>query len=316
MLVLIAPFNQSFDDKGLTYTVPENLREEATLGAFVEIPLWTKSTLWIIIDRDTETMYDSEKLKPLSKIVPWLTLNPLQIYLIRFIASQYFVAIHKSAGLFFSKFSQQKIEKGKFYLEQKTKEYTYTFTKKLSKKQNDVYEWIIKSPHTINLLWGITGSGKTEIYIQLLQKNLSLWKQWLFLIPEIILSSQIIERLKEVFWENVTLIHSLLTEKEKHEIWKSIYLWDTKIIVWTRSALFYPYKDLGYIIQDEEHDRSYKSENSPRYSIGDILIEISKRFWTKVLLGSGTPSIKTMYLSQWKKEIGYFWLLEEYKEEK
>lgn len=241
-----------------------------------------------------------------------IQLYPLQVFLIRFISANYFVAIHKSASLFFSKFSQEKLQKGKFLLETKTKKYNFHFKKDLSKKQEEVLNKIVSSKYNINLLWGVTGSGKTEIYIKLLQKNLLEWKQWLLLIPEIILWSQIAERLKDVFWEDVIFIHSWLTEKQKHEIWKSIYLWEAKIIVWTRSSLFYPYKNIGYIIQDEEHDRSYKSENAPRYKIGEILEFIAKNFQVKVLLASWTPLVTTMYKAKIEENMWYFSLLGAY----
>lgn len=314
MLTLIAPFSQSFDDIWLTYSVPEELIEWISRGLIVKIPIWKKETYGVIIDINQTSEFDPEKIKPIIQIFPQLKLSPLQIYLIRFIASHYFVAIHKSASLFFSKFSQEKLLKNKFILEGKEKHYEFNYEKKLSPKQQEVLNKILTSTHNTNLIRGVTGSGKTEIYIQLLQKNLLEGKQWLFLIPEIILGSQIVERLKQVFWEDIAFIHSWLTEKGKHDIWKSIYLWETKIIVWTRSALFYPYTNLWYIIQDEEHDRSYKSENSPRYNTWEILEEIGKNFNIKILLWSGTPSIKTMFKAQSTTEIGYFWLLEEFKE--
>lgn len=313
MIALVAPFTQSFDDIWLTYQIPESWKDQAKKGNIVWISIGTKETLWIIIDIKDTTEYDKEKIKPISKIYEELTLSPLQIYLIRYIAHSYFVSIHKSASLFFSKFNQEKLIKGKFLLKSVAKNYTDISNKTLSKKQTEVLNGILSSEKNQNLLWGVTGSGKTEIYREIIRKMQKEEKQILLLIPEIILWSQIVERLSQVFWKEITFIHSILTEKEKHEIWKSIYLWDAKIIVWTRSALFYPYRNLWYIIQDEEHDKSYHSENSPRYTTNEILEQIGDTFWIKILYASGTPSIKTMYKAQTSKNIWYFWLLEEYE---
>ncbi len=314
MLSLIAPFWQSFDDKGLTYKVPEKFQSILWLWHIVKVPIWSKSTYWVVIDisKQSPSTEDNEKIKEIEYVYDFLQLWLLQVFLIRSIAVNYFVAIHKSTSLFFSKFSQEKLQKEKFILETKPKKYEFYFEKKLSEKQEKVLGEILKSKYNMNLLRGVTGSGKTEIYIKILQQNLLEGKQWLLLIPEIILWSQIVERLKQVFWEDVIFINSGLTEKEKYEIWKSIYLWEAKIIVWTRSSLFYPYKNLWYIIQDEEHDRSYRSENSPRYKIGEILESLANNFDISILVASWTPLVTTIYKAKIKKDIWYFSLLWEY----
>ena len=145
------------------------------------------------------------------------------------------------------------------------------------------------------LLYWLTWSWKTEIYIKLIQETITSWKQALLLIPEIILTNQIAEKISNVFWDNILIINSTVTDATKTKYWIDIYNSNAKIIIWTRSALFYPYKNLDLIIIDEEHDNSYISDSSPRYNWIEVANKISDVTWAKLLLASGTPSIKNMY---------------------
>ena len=152
----------------------------------------------------------------------------------------------------------------------------------------------------IVLLHGITASGKTEVYIHLIQEYLNQGKQALYLLPEIAITSQIITRLRNVFGDRVCVYHSKFSDAEKYEIWtavsgKNIHkIYD--IVVGTRSAVFLPFSDLGCIIADEEHDASYKqTEPAPRYNARDTAIILARQNNAKVLLGSATPSVETYY---------------------
>jgi primosomal protein N' (replication factor Y) len=153
--------------------------------------------------------------------------------------------------------------------------------------------------HTTTLLFGVTGSGKTEIYVQLIQEQLDLGKQVLFLLPEIALTTQLIQRLSSYFGEQVGVYHSKFNQNERVEIWNTVLYNHPnrfRIILGARSAVFLPFQDLGLIIVDEEHESSFKQyDPSPRYNARDAAIVLAHLHKAKVLLGSATPSIETFY---------------------
>ena len=162
------------------------------------------------------------------------------------------------------------------------------------------------------MLFWVTWSWKTEIYINLIKKYIDEWKQVLFLIPEIILWNQISSKVKKVFWNDVILINSTITETQKTKYFIDIYHNKAKVILWTRSTLFYPFNNLWLIIIDEEHDNSYVSDQSPRYNAIEIANKITDINNNKLLLASGTPSINSMYKAI-NKEYELLNLLDKYK---
>lgn len=152
------------------------------------------------------------------------------------------------------------------------------------------------------LLHGITGSGKTEIYIDLIQKAIAGGSQVLLLLPEIALTTQIVQRLKRIFGTTMGVYHSRFSDNERVEVWKNIREGRFKFIVGVRSSIFLPFENLGLIIVDEEHDSSYKQqEPAPRYQARDSALMLSHLHHAKVLLGSATPSIETFFQTQQKK---------------
>lgn len=148
------------------------------------------------------------------------------------------------------------------------------------------------------LLHGVTGSGKTEIYINAIQNALEHEKTAIVLVPEISLTPQLIHRFKKVFNNKVGIIHSRLSDGEKLDTYDRILNGTFKIIIGARSAIFAPLKNLGIVIVDEEHDSSYKQENSPRYSGRDAAIYRAKLNNASVILGSATPSVESYYNAQ------------------
>ena len=166
----------------------------------------------------------------------------------------------------------------------------------------------IKDAFKINkpvLLHGITSSGKTEIYIRLINKQIKLGKQVLYLLPEISLSTQIITRLVEVFGDKIGIFNSKYPDTEKVELWKDLLSTKKKqIIVGARSSIFLPFNNLGLIIVDEEHDASFKQQNpAPRYNARDLALVMSQIYDSNIILGSATPSIESYYNSQTEKYI-------------
>jgi primosomal protein N' (replication factor Y) len=146
------------------------------------------------------------------------------------------------------------------------------------------------------LLHGITGSGKTEVYIELIKQVLESGSQVLFLLPEIALTTQIVVRLRKVFGDVMGIYHSKFSDNERVEVWKGILDGKFQFVVGVRSAIFLPFDNLGLIIVDEEHETSYKQHDpAPRYNARDVAVIMSYMHKGKTLLGSATPSLESYY---------------------
>ncbi len=146
------------------------------------------------------------------------------------------------------------------------------------------------------LLHGVTSSGKTQLYIKLIQEVLSKGKQALYLVPEIALTSQMVNRLRKAFGHEVGIYHSKFNDQERIEIWHKVLRSEYKVILGARSALFLPYVNLGLTIIDEEHDSSFKQfDPAPRYHARDSAIYMTALFKAKTILGSATPSLESYY---------------------
>lgn len=163
----------------------------------------------------------------------------------------------------------------------------------LNSEQKKCYDEIISSDDTAYLLHGITGSGKTEVYINLINHYKKLGKQSIMLVPEISLTNQIVERFEKSFGKRVAVFHSKLTAKQRYIQWKKVLDKEVDVIIGARSALFAPIKNLGIIIVDEEHEDSYKSSTSPKYDGVETAIRRAYIEKCKIVLGSATPSLKT-----------------------
>nr|ARK09871.1 primosomal protein N' [Fibrella sp. ES10-3-2-2] len=148
----------------------------------------------------------------------------------------------------------------------------------------------------IVLFHGITGSGKTEVYIDLIQKVLASGSQVMYLLPEIALTTQIVVRLQKVFGDKMGIYHSKFSDNERVEVWKGVVSGQFQFVIGVRSAVFLPFDNLGLIIVDEEHETSYKQHDpAPRYHARDVAMMLAHWQQAKVLLGSATPSIETYY---------------------
>jgi primosomal protein N' (replication factor Y) (superfamily II helicase) len=179
----------------------------------------------------------------------------------------------------------------------------------LSEAQNIAFESINKGFHDnkVTFLHGVTSSGKTEIYIHLINQTLQNKKQVLFLVPEIGLTTQLVMRIKQYFGDRVAVYHSKFNNSERYEIWDGVLNYKSgdnnfSIILGARSSIFLPFKDLGLVIVDEEHDSSYKQfDPAPRYNARDTSIFLANQFNANVVLGSATPSAETYFNAITKK---------------
>lgn len=323
MYVIVSPFSKTFDDLGLIYKVPDFLVWDIKTWQIVEIPLKNSTEIALVLQLISSPLeksaeenlidYDISKIKEILTLFDQrVFLTSTQIKLIQWIAQHYFTPIHNAIRLYFPKNLLWKIEKIK--LEFTNKQYSYSFNHnvKLSHSQTKAYREICDSQVQNILLYWITWSGKTEVYIKLIQDNILAGKQTLILIPEIILTNQILTRLQKVFWKDVISINSSITEATKTKHWIDIYTGNAKVIIWTRSSLFYPYNNLATIIIDEEHDNSYISDQAPRYNAIEAAEQLTKLNGNKLILASGTPSVVSMYRAIKYKDFKVVNLLEKF----
>lgn len=164
---------------------------------------------------------------------------------------------------------------------------------KLNDEQVNAVNTILKSKDKVYLLHGVTGSGKTEVYMELIEEMIKENKTSIVLVPEISLTPQMVERFKSRFNDSIAILHSRLSEGEKYDEYRKISRGLVKIVIGARSAIFAPLKDIGIIIVDEEHTNTYKQESNPKYNAIDVAIERAKNNNAKVVLGSATPSLES-----------------------
>jgi len=315
MMYRVIPYEQSFDSYGLIYKVPDVYAPQSLMGSIAEFPFWKKILRGCIVEQISESAlqdigYEIKEMKWL--ISEQAILSQREVEMIDYIAKQYFCQIHLALKLYISSQLLRDISSLK-YFSRKDRSYNYTSQAlHLSVQQAGIFEQITSLPKwSTSLLYWVTWSGKTQIYIKMIEKALSSSEQTLLLIPEIILTSQIGEKLKAHFWEDVILIHSNISPTKKVQYYKDIASWSAKIIVWTRSALFYPYHNLSSIIIDEEHDSSYISDTSPRYHTKTIAKKMCQIYGCSLLLASWTPELTSLY--KWLNwEYHLFQMLESY----
>ena len=160
-------------------------------------------------------------------------------------------------------------------------------------QQRVVDEILNDNENNTFLIHGVTGSGKTEVYMEIIEKMKEQNKTSIVLVPEISLTPQIVNRFRKRFGKTIAILHSRLSEGEKYDEYRKISKGEVDIVIGARSAVFAPLKNIGTIIIDEEHSQSYKQESHPKYNAIDVAIERSKYHNAKVILGSATPSLET-----------------------
>ena len=215
--------------------------------------------------------------------------SSMQIEIARFISSYYFSSLGEALGLFVPcrfGITKRQIEDGSHENVWQCQTYELPI---LSADQEKAYEQLLTKDRA--LLFGVTGSGKTEVFIKLMAKTIEEGKQCIFLMPEISLTPQMQTRLEKYFDKRIVMWHSKLTKKKKEEMLEQIYAGEVDIVAGARSALFTPLSNLGLIVVDEEHDDSYKSMMKPRYHARDMAVYIGSKVGAKVVMASATPSL-------------------------
>ena len=199
------------------------------------------------------------------------------------VSSEIVKALEENGIITIEKVSKYRINKGSDEIVKKT----------LTEDQERVYKSVDFNKYDTYLLYGVTGSGKTEVYIKWIEKCISEGKTAIMLVPEISLTTQIAKRFYEAFGSDVAIFHSSLSEGEKYDEYLKILRGEVHVVVGTRSAIFVPFTNLGIIIIDEEDSSSYKQDNNPRYHVRDMAIYRGKYNNIPVVLGSATPTLES-----------------------
>ena len=202
---------------------------------------------------------------------------------------------------------EKQIERNPFVHKNIEKDKAKVLTEEQSKCFEEINDSIQNNKFSKNLIYGITGSGKTEIYLRLIQEVLNKEKSAIVLVPEISLTPQMVDRFLARFGDTVAVLHSKLSIGERFDEWQKISSGEKKIVIGARSAIFAPIENLGIIIIDEEHDMSYKSDTTPRYNAKDLAKYIAEKNNCPLVLGSATPEITTMYNAK-ENEINLYTL--------
>ncbi len=291
-------------DKTFEYRIPKDLEDKVKKFIRVKINFNNKIELGIVVNikeeegrdyliKDILAIYDEQPL-----------LTEKEYELAKWISKRYFSSIGESLFLFIPKgLKEVKSKLVQENLKPKIKESV------LNDEQRKVFDILLntyeklkdKNFKNINnkfLLYGVTGSGKTEIYFQIIKKIVEDGKQIILLLPEIALTPQMINFFKERLGQEIGLIHSRISKSEKLSIFKKVKNQQINIIIGPRSALFSPVTNLGCIIIDEEHDDSYKSNQKPRYDARFVAIQRAIQYNALIIMGSATPSIESWYAAQ------------------
>ncbi len=258
----------------LTYHCNDTLQ----CGDVVEVPLKSARKEAVVLQEVSKPAFKTEAVsRSFGKYY-----TPVQTEIAKFIAEYYFSSFSEAISLFLP-YGTKSVQRSEFSVKEDAVRRPV-----LNEAQQQAYEALLSKEKA--LLFGVTGAGKTEIFIAMMAKMLEEGKTSIFLMPEISLTPQMEKRLKVYFGDSVAMWHSKITKKKKEEILEGIEAGRIRIVAGARSALFVPLRDLGLIIVDEEHDDSYKAQTRPRYHARDVAVLMGKKMNAKVVLASATPS--------------------------
>ncbi len=283
----VAPLTHLANTDGLlTYASSGDL----VMGSLVTIPLRNDKKQAVVIEEATKPDFETKEISAVISAEP--VIDKVHIQLAEYISKEYFCtlgeALEALLPVTFGK-NRRKLE-----TLEKTKLRESSLT--LSQDQEQILTSILTTsrskPH---LLFGVTGSGKTEIYLQLIDRLLKEGKGSIVLVPEISLTPQTVARFEARFGNQVALLHSNLKETEKFRTWEEIRNGQKTVVIGPRSALFAPVKSLGAIIIDEAHESSYKQDSTPRYQTTKVAAKLAALSGSYLILGTATPTIEQMF---------------------
>lgn len=283
--------NQSWD-----YAIPPTL--SVTAGSCVTVPFGKREIDGYVLAVSDQTKVAEDSIKPLTAVKTGISIKPELLALLPQICAKFKLRYIDVLKLFIP--SAVRGGKPKRNGERRIPEYIHKADHKvvLNTEQQYAVETVLAGGERVFLLKGVTGSGKTEVYMHIIERVLAAGKTALVLVPEIGLTPQVLASFKARFGDIVAMLHSKLYGGEKFDEWLRVSQGAARIVIGARSAVFAPVENLGAIIIDEEHDGSYQSDSNPRYQTHDIAIMRGKWHHCPVVLGSATPSIESYYLAK------------------
>ena len=282
-VVVTRPF-----DKVFTYS---STNEQLEIGQVVLVPFGKKIEAGIIWKKNVKN--PGYEIKEVTKICNDLILQNSSIEFINWIAGYTLAPLGAVLKLFLINNDIVEFDKEKLDSFNNTEPSLVTLSEEQANSFKEITQSFNKSNKPV-LLEGVTGSGKTEVYFEIIDKFLKEKKQILIMVPEISLTPQLETRVKKRFGMEVCLWHSKITKKNRQKIWHKCFAGDPVIVIGARSSLFLPYTNLGLIVVDEEHDSSYKQEDNIRYQARDLAVVRAKIEKNFILLASATPSLETI----------------------
>ena len=280
-IIIIRPFNKVF-----TYDAGSS---KVKRGQIVLVPFGKKIEVGMIIDIGIPK--PKYKIKKIYKILNSICLDESIVRFIKWIQEYTLAPIGSILKLFIINYKIVQFELSTHNnMQISLKSVVLNIEQK--KAKNNIFQYLKTSSKPI-VLEGVTGSGKTEVYFDLIENFILKKKQILVMLPEISLTPQLENRFFERFGINADIWHSKISEKKRHDIWHRAFRGDTMIVIGARSSLFLPFSNLALIIIDEEHDPSYKQEDNIRYQARDLAVVRSQFQNCKLILSSATPSLET-----------------------
>ena len=283
----------------LTYAADSSLLP----GQIVEVPLGRGRAIGVINKKVAQPDFTTKKIL---KVLYSMPLPTHLLATVRFVAEYYRVPLASTLGLILPKGVEKKRRKTEqmFGSSEKTEHSINTPQIPLNQAQKKALEALQQAPGPTKLLHGVTGSGKTNIYLKMAKNALLRQKSTILLVPEIALTGQLVRVFAKYFGGKVVLLHSQQTEAERHLIFNSLLSSDDpKIVIGPRSALFAPLSNLGLIIIDEEHEGTYRQENTPKYSAIRVASFMAGKLGIDLVLGSATPVVEDYYLADKKDAV-------------
>ena len=286
--------------KAFTYEIPENMTAQPGMRAEV---LFGKRKIigWIIAVSEAVPQHDLSNsgmpvtIKPLLRLIDNEPLFGNEtIALAEWLSSMYFCSLGEALGVMLPGGKRESSEPALPFEDMEISDHSIT----PSREQANAINEIISAPHGIWYLYGKTGSGKTEVFLQAAEATLKEGRSVLYLVPEIALTHQVIETIQKRFGDCCAILHSGITPSQKLKEWKRIQKGSASIVVGARSAVFAPLSNPGLIILDEEHEASYKSGSFPHYHARQVALHRASAEKTRIVMGSATPSVEAWHLMQ------------------
>ena len=306
MIVDIIPETKTVNGSGVfNYKVPEELIDDIKTGSIVMMPFGKRRIRGVVAKVQSsrfKVQNENLKLKNIEKIQEKFRISESYIEIAKWISEYYLCSLGEAISLFLPPDIRNPRKLKTFCCK-------LSASKKLNPLTTDqkiIFEKLAENLQTKKkkpacrqarpaLIYGVTGSGKTEIYLHLAKKTIEMGKSVILLVPEIVLTPQNIERFEEIFSQEVVLMHSGLSKSEKYYCYRSFSSGKKKIIVGPRSALLVPNENIGLIIIDEEQEESYKQEQNPRYDAVTLAEKIAEKVDAQLVTGTATPRIETFY---------------------